>query len=194
MPDLTGSINNERMISFGFVDTRGQTRSVSLRIGNNVFAGGELADLSAKMGVASNAGIYRETEKFERSTSIADATAVDESESSVNTVLVFSLQNNSAEKITFAMPAPDVSVLTESMDALITGDVGAVAGTPEKIAGDLRAALIAAANNSYTPANSFSIVRTYVTSYKGRGSSLSKELPTVVEGGTAGAPPDAPAT
>lgn len=194
MPDLTGAINNIRKISFGFVDSRGKTRSVSLEIGNNIFAGGELASMSAAMGDASNAGIYRETERFERSTSISDATAVDESESSVHTVLVFQLQNNSAEKISFPMPAPDVSILDANRESLIVGDAGAVAGTPDKIAADLRAAVLAAVNNSYTPANSYSIVRTYVTNYQGRGSSASKEIPNVVEGGAAGAPPDAPAT
>lgn len=194
MPDIPLTNVDSRALGYSFVDTRGQTRSTNIDVGPEDYAGTELADFRAAIGDVTNAGLYEAREALATTARITDATAVDESESSVNTVLVIQTQDVTGGRKSFVVPAPDVSVLTEDGSQLIVGDAGATAGTPEKVAADFRAALLAVINNSTSPAGTHSIVRTYVTTYKGRGVPRPSLRPNIVEGGASGAPPAEPAT
>lgn len=198
MPDFPSGSNqsSSRLISVGFVDARGDTRSVAVRLGSNPFQAGEIAALRQATADASNAGVYRETEKLETAIKRSQALAFDEAANSVNEVLVMELENNSGETLTWLVPAVDYSILDDqTRSSLITGDTGAAAGTPDKIAGDLREAVETAINNSFLPANSYEIQVTYVTTYQSTGGTRrNRPLPTFAEPTGSDSPPPDPAT
>lgn len=169
MPSMPVANNISRQVfGLSFIDTRGRTRSTSMRLGIATALTAATAQEYANVrGDLSNAGIYEERITAETGVTKTNAFAFDESESSVDTVLVVIWENGLGERIEDVIPAPDRSILTEDGLGLIVGDIGAALSTPARGAAEYREKI--ATMLGLTNGGTWAVARSYVSSYKGRG-------------------------
>lgn len=153
-----------------FVDARGATRAVSLRVGGSVTTAQAEAVFDAR-GNMSNAAVEEQRIGTTESISRSALTAFDEAESSVDTVLVCVFENAGGERVSDTIPAPDHTVLiSPTRDQIDPSQAQAAAYITAM------QTLLAAANGG-----TWTLARSYVTGFKGRGSRPRALPPTIAE-------------
>lgn len=193
MPAMpTTNVQTRLVMGMSFIDARGRTRSTSIRLGNlatlNDAAINTYTQRRANM---SNAGLYERRLTVESSVNKTAAFAFDEAESSVDTVLVVIWENELGAKTEDVIPAPDRSILTPDGLSLIVGDIGAALSTPERTAAEYRQDIAILLNGSN--GGTWTVSRSYVSSYKGRGARGGVAQPQLSEPAALARPGDDPA-
>lgn len=181
MPKMPASPRiSSGLLSMSYVDARGRKRSAATPViaAPNLAA---IADFFEAKGSMSNAAVERQEQSSMERVLRKNLQAFDEAESSVDTVLVVQWQNDTGDTISDYIPAPDHSILTEDRLQLN------LSTSKPAIVQDYIDAMGAVIGAGYT------IVRSYIAAYKGRGARAPQLPPSIEEPVSGSQPPAEPA-
>lgn len=171
-------VNRTRAVSIGLVGASGERLSVAVTgLGAADYSLSEVTNFRKAVGDITNAAIIRMTESKDDFIAIKNATAYDEL-FDTGKVLMVTLQNNNGETQTIEVPAPDQKYFDDGVTFILGSETGA---THEQNAFNFRQMCEELINNSYFPANSFSIIRATLRSRRVKLSTGTPPLPVVSE-------------
>lgn len=171
--------------SITLIDYAGRSSTVGVE--GPAITAPQIAAVQNTIADLSNAAAVRRANTVGDEIPISQAATFDEAYASVSDKLVLVFQDESLNKRTVSVPAPDASLFGADGMTAITPDSGAAAGEPAKLLGDAVAALTVALGGTYA------YVGGYLATRSRAGGGLSFR-PTIAEPGVGENPGENPGT